>query len=223
MLVVAVGTGCRQESGAPQHGATQRADALTPLTKAQLADALPEDGELNGFTTKTQASILLEAQDVVSVDEAACRPIADMMSVRPRHPRKAMVWATLKPDEAPPEASPGSVVLSSHAVEDAVAWMAELKEALTDCAEFTAVSQRGWTFRFIVQSLPATKAGDDSATYVLTNTAVGAQGGNTMTVVRTGAVFATYLMNEVAGKPNPIPAEAAQQQHRKLQAALKQS
>ncbi|MFM9499890.1 hypothetical protein ACKI1Q_40705 [Streptomyces galilaeus] len=176
-----------------------------PLTEEQLTKALPDDGELAGFTTVPQSLALLEAEDVVTTDKPPCRPIADMMSVRPKHQRRAMVWATMKPNEAPPEAPPGSVTLTSHAVKDAEAWMAELKEALADCDQFTARSQRGWTHRFSVRPLSTAKAGDDSVTYLLT-------------VVRTGGTFATYLVNQDTDVPVPVPASIANQQHKELRA-----
>ncbi|MEV0501705.1 hypothetical protein AB0I84_29480 [Streptomyces spectabilis] len=185
-----------------------------------MSKALPEGEELPGFLAAPQDVALLEAEDVVTSDKAACRPIADMMSVRPRHPRKAMVWATMKPRDAPAGmTASSSLTLSSHELKVAQAWMAELKQALADCSEFTAVSQRGWTHRFSLQPLAPIKAGDDSVSYVLTNALAPDGKGNIMTIVRTGGAFATYLMAPGAGKPVPMSVAVANQQHRKLQAA----
>ncbi|WP_406858741.1 hypothetical protein ABZO31_00070 [Streptomyces sp. HUAS MG47] len=190
-----------------------------PLTEEQLTKALPDGNELVGFTTVPQSLALLEAEDVVTTDKPACRPIADMMSVRPKHVRRAMVWATIKPDNAPPEATPGSLTLTSHAVEEAEAWMAEIRKALAGCSQFTATSERGWTHRFSVRPLPSAKVGDDSVTYLLTNPLAPEAGGNAVTVVRTGGSFATYLMSSDKGQPPPVPASIAKHQHRKLQTA----
>ncbi|MFI8308969.1 hypothetical protein ACIF80_37400 [Streptomyces sp. NPDC085927] len=188
------------------------------MTEADLTEALPDGGELPGFVAVPQDLALLEAEDVVTADTAACRPIADMMSVHPRHPRNAMVWATMKPQGAPADATPGSLTLTSHEDKAARAWMAELKQALSNCTEFTATSKRGWTHRFSVRPLPQVKAGDDSVNYVLTNALAPDGKGNVMTVVRTGGAFATYLMDQDAGKP--VPVAVANQQHKKLQGAV---
>lgn len=100
---------------------------------------------------------------------AACRPVADMMSVRPLHPREAMVWATMKPEGTPTGATPGSLTLTSHEEEVTRAWTAELKQAMTDCTAFTVVSRRGWTHRFGLRPLAPTRAGDGSVSYALTS------------------------------------------------------
>ncbi|MFD3945524.1 hypothetical protein [Streptomyces sp. NPDC058579] len=193
-----------------------------PLTEEQLTKALPDVSELAGFTTMPQSLPLLEAEDVVTTDKLACRPIADMMSVRPKHQRRAMVWATVKPDSAPPEATPGSLTLTSHTLKDAEAWMAEIKNALVSCSQFKATSQAGWIHRFNVRPLSTAKAGDDTVTYLLTNILAPNGKGNVMTVVRTGGTLATYLMNEDADLPVPVPASIANQQHKELQAAATQ-
>ncbi|MBZ9644307.1 hypothetical protein [Streptomyces sp. PSKA30] len=189
-----------------------------PLTEAELTDALPVGADFPGFIAEPQTMPLLEAEDVVTVDKPACRPIADMMSVRPKHPRQAMVWATIKANDAPSQETPGSVTLTSHTGQEAEAWMDELKEALTSCTTFTATSERGWTHRFTIRPLLPVTAGDDSVTYLLTNALAPDGKGNFMTVVRTGGTFATYLMNQYTGKPGPIAASIADQQHTKLQA-----
>ncbi|MEU7579781.1 hypothetical protein AB0B50_19500 [Streptomyces sp. NPDC041068] len=184
-----------------------------PLKAAALRDALPDSEGLPGFTAKPQSEPLLEKQDVVTVDEPACRPIVDVMSVRPRHAREAMVWATLDGKGSSVE---GSLTLSSHTPDDAEAWMRELKEARAKCTEFRATSKRGWSYGFTVDPLPPVSAGDDSIAYVLTNAEAPDGKGNSVTVVRTGGTFATYLL---AGEPGPVAAEAAEKQHEALRRA----
>lgn len=219
LSTVVATTACSPAAGPTDGKPEPPAPAQAPLTKAQLTGALPAGAEVPGFTVKPQDLALLEAEDVVTADKAACSPISDMMSVRPRHQRQAMVWATMKPDGASPRATPGSLTLSSHAVEDAEAWMAELRTALAGCTEFTATSRRGWTYRFSVRPLSTEEVGDGSVAYLLTNTLAPDGKGNVMTIVRTAGTFATYLMNSDAEKPAPAPAAVATQQHNKLQAA----
>ncbi|WP_225799929.1 hypothetical protein [Streptomyces sp. NK15101] len=91
-----------------------------------------------------------------------------MTSVRPPHPREAMVWATVEPEGAPTGATPGSPTPTSHEEEAARAGRAEPKRAMTDRTAFTVVSRRGWTHRFSLRPLAPTRAGDGSVSYVLT-------------------------------------------------------
>ncbi|MFE0135214.1 hypothetical protein ACFWY6_27120 [Streptomyces sp. NPDC059037] len=78
-----------------------------PLSAATLRDALPAADDFPGLTAKAQSVPVLEKQDVVTTDRAACRPIADMMNVRPKHRREAMVWSTLDGKGMPDGGEPG--------------------------------------------------------------------------------------------------------------------
>ncbi|GAA2433533.1 hypothetical protein [Streptomyces macrosporus] len=190
-----------------------------PLTAEELAAALPEGDDFPGFTAKPQDTPLLEDRDVVTADVSACQPIADMMSARPEHARRALVWATLKVHGAPADAPPGSVSLAGHTVGDARATMDDLREALSGCDGFTASSRRGWTYRFTVERLSPVQAGDESVAYLLTNTLAPEGKGNVMTVVRTGGVLATYLVVQDPDRPRPVPASIAATQHERLRDA----
>ncbi|MCX4821255.1 hypothetical protein OG883_15320 [Streptomyces sp. NBC_01142] len=215
----AAATAACSSAATPVTAESQRAPGQKPLTAAELTDALPVDADFPGFTAEPQSMSLLEAEEVVTVDNAACRPIADMMSVHPKRPREAMAWATLKANDAPLRAAPGSVTLTSHADDDAQVWMRELEDALAKCNRFTASSERGWTHRFQVKPLPSVTVGDDSVAYILTSVLAPGGKGNVITVVRTGGTFATYLMNQDADRPSAIPASIAGRQHKKLQLA----
>ncbi len=186
------------------------------LTESQLSNALPVGSDLPSFTVEPQSALLLEAQDIVTTGQLACRPIADMMSVRPRRPRQAMAWATIRSDDA--SATSGSVILTSHRGEEASAWMAELKVAVTGCTNFVATSERGWTHRFTVRKIPPMDAGGDAVSDLITNVLSPDGKGNVMTIVRTGATFATYLLDEQDDGPIPIPDSIATRQHKKIQA-----
>ncbi|WP_344632825.1 sensor domain-containing protein [Streptomyces glaucosporus] len=207
---VAAGAACGPADDAGQGG---------PPTAAELAAALPEGDDLPGFTARPQDMPLLEKEDVVTADDPACRPVSDMMSVRPEHPRRAMVWATLTADGAPADAPPGSLVLTSHTAGDARAWLDDLRKALSECEGFTATSRRGWTYRFTVKPLPPPDAGDESVAYVLTNTSDIGGKGNVMTVVRTGSVLASYLLSRDTEWSGAVPASVAGPQHERLRDA----
>ncbi|MGW1073913.1 hypothetical protein [Streptomyces sp. NPDC002537] len=186
-----------------------------------MTDALPDGSDFPGFTAVRQKDPLLEAKDVVKTGTAACRPIADIMSVRPEHPRTAMVWATLQAEDAPPEADVSSVTLSSYADGGAKAWLGELRDALKKCDGFTASSELGWTNKFTVSPLHGVKAGDESVAYVLTNTSVRGAKGNVLTVVRTGSSLATYLVPRGDDEAAPMAEDVVGKQDKKLRAAAK--
>ncbi|MGI3225461.1 hypothetical protein OHU07_27845 [Streptomyces phaeochromogenes] len=191
-----------------------------PLTKAQLTDVLPEGADLPGFSAERQSLRLLEAKDVVTTGQAACRPLADMMSVSPRLPRRAMVWATIEADGAPASAPPGTLTLTSHGGDTAAQWMTGLKRAVADCTRFTATSKRGWTYEFTVASVPLERMGDDRVGYRITNVLDPSGGGNVMSVVRTGTTLATYLLPPSKnGKPRPVPESVAIAQEKRIRAA----
>ncbi|MFI1486408.1 hypothetical protein [Streptomyces sp. NPDC020747] len=196
------------------------ADGQGPLTKAQLTGVLPESADLPGFSAERQSLPLLEAKDVVTTGQAVCRPIADMMSVRPRLPRRAMVWATIEADGSPASAPPGTLTLTSHDGDTAAQWMAGLKRAVADCTRFTATSKRGWTYDFTVASVPLERMGDDVVGYRITNVLDPSGGGNVMSVVRTGTTLATYLLPPSKnGKPRPVPESVAIAQEKRIRAA----
>ncbi|MFJ2058192.1 hypothetical protein ACIOMM_19885 [Streptomyces sp. NPDC087908] len=204
--------------GGPTAGSHSSRSPRHTLTESDLTTVLSA-GDVPGFAVSPQKLPLLEAADVVTTNIAACRPIADMMSVRPLHPRKTMVWATMKPEGTPADVATGSLILSSHEEQAARTWMAELKRATTECTRFTAVSRVGWTHRFSVRPVPVAKAGDESVSYLLTNALAPEGKGNVMTVVRTGGVLATYLASQGSGEPTSMSTDVANQLHERVRAA----
>ncbi|RLV08652.1 hypothetical protein CTZ27_07705 [Streptomyces griseocarneus] len=193
-----------------------------PLTAAQLTTALPEGSDFPGFVAQRQKDPMLDTKDVVTTGDAACRPIADMMSVRPKHARTAMAWATLQADGALPEADVSSVALSSYADGGAKEWLGELKDAVEKCSSFDASSEIGWKSKFTVKRLDPAKGGDESVAYVLNNS--GARGGaksSVLTVVRTGSSLATFLVPLGDDDPGAMAEDVVGKQAKKLKSAAK--
>lgn len=216
-------TACGPVDG-PTAGGRSSVSLRQPLTESHLTKVLSV-GDAPGFAVTPRTMPLLEAADVVTTDIAACRPIADMTSVRPPHPRKAMVWTLTKPEGVPADVPSGSLTLTSHEEEAARTWMAELKRATTDCTRctrctrFTVVSRVGWSRRFSVRPVSTAEAGDESVSYLLVNALAPGGRGNIMTVVRTGGVFATYLANQGSGEPTPMSTDVADQLHDRVRNA----
>ncbi|MGW1773969.1 hypothetical protein [Streptomyces sp. NPDC002104] len=182
------------------------------LTSAELADALLA-GKHSGFTVIPVREPLLEEVDVVTASDPACQPVADLMSVEPRHRPTGTVWAALRDKKGNTD---GSIVLSSFAAGEAKDWMSELNAALPACTSYSASSRRGWSDDPVtLAALPSAGVGDESVSYSVTATdASGKQ--QIMTVVRTGGSLAAYLTTSDGQR---VPASLMERQHEQLEAA----
>ncbi|TFV34005.1 hypothetical protein E4K10_43395 [Streptomyces sp. T1317-0309] len=106
-----------------------------PLTRKELAKALLRDSDVPGLSADVGPGLpLFDQDDVVTASPPTCQPLADMMSVRPRHPRTALVWEVLDGVRGAGGKTSGSVTLSSHRTAEAQEWMADLAKALPPAA-----------------------------------------------------------------------------------------
>ncbi len=135
-----------------------------------------------------------------------------MKSAKPKHTPTGSAWAALQAGDGP---AGGSIVLTSYAKGEAKTQMSELKAALTTCKDFSVSSQRGWSERSTLVSLPSVEAGDESVSYSDTSREDPSKY-QTMTVVRTGGSLAVYLTPADGNRP---PASLMERQHEKLEAA----
>ncbi|MFJ4846885.1 MULTISPECIES: hypothetical protein [unclassified Streptomyces] len=212
VATVGVSAAC---GGSPKAGA---AVDEKPLTKAELTKALLRNADVPGLAVDIGPGLpLFDPDDIVTATPAACQPIADTMSVRPRHARRAQVWETLDMPGTGGTAS-GSVALSSHAEDEARAWIADLKTALPKCGHFSATSAAGWTYGFDVRQVPAPAEGDDAVSYLITNTIAPDGKGNVESVVRTGGTLSEFLLPQGNGEPASVPEALARKQHERLRA-----
>ncbi|MGW7440835.1 hypothetical protein [Streptomyces sp. NPDC054849] len=150
--------------------------------------------------------------DVVTAADPACQTLADLKSAKPKRPPTGTAWAVLQAGDGP---AGGSIVLTSYARDEAKAQMRELKAALTACKDFSATSQRGWSERSMLVSLPSDEAGDESVSFSATSDEAPGKG-QTMTIVRTGGSLAVYLIPSDGKQP---PTSLMERQHEKLEAA----
>ncbi|MEU6344583.1 hypothetical protein ABZ883_26960 [Streptomyces sp. NPDC046977] len=202
--------------GSPKAGA---AVDEKPLTKAELTKALLRNADVPGLTVDIGPGLpLFDPDDIVTASPTACQPIADTMSVRPRHARRAQVWESLDGVRGAAGTTSGGVVLSSHAEDDARAVVADLKKALPKCGHFSATSAAGWTYGFDIQQVPAPAVGDDAVSYLTTNTIAPDGKGNVESVVRTGSTLSAFLLPQGNGEPASVPEALARKQHERLRA-----
>jgi hypothetical protein len=188
-----------------------------PLTKEELAKALLRDSDVPGLTADAGTGLpLFDQDDVVAASPAECQPIADMMSVRPRHARKALAWEVLDGVRSAGGKRSGSVALSSHTKAEAKAWVADLEAALPECGDFRATSAAGWDYRFTVKEVAPVEAGDEAVSYLITNSSAPDGKGNVESVVRTGGTLSVFLLPQGEGDPVAVPEAVAREQHERL-------
>jgi hypothetical protein len=128
-------------------------------------------------------------------DKAACQPVADQWSTRPKHPRQIYAGA-LVTDTADKDKNAKAIsllVVSSYKSGEARAEVDELAAALKTCHGYKT-TRNGTTTTFAVKTVPATggSIGDQRVTYTVTDTARGAAGTVLVTVVRSGDTTAAY-------------------------------
>ncbi|MFF7211823.1 hypothetical protein ACFZAU_15030 [Streptomyces sp. NPDC008238] len=157
-------------AGCDDQAAVATSADLKPLTEEELSKALLRDSDVPGLTADVGPGLpLFDQDDVVTASPRECQPLADLMSVRPRHARKALVWEVLDGVRDGAGETSGSLALSSHTPAEALAWVADLKGALPGCARFQAMSAAGWDHGFSVKELAPVKAGDEAVAYLITN------------------------------------------------------
>ncbi|MFF3563217.1 hypothetical protein ACFYXS_24535 [Streptomyces sp. NPDC002574] len=208
---VAVSAGCGSRPGAA------KAVDDRPLSKGELTKALLRDSDVPGLSADIGPGMpLFDPDDVVTASPARCQPLADMMSVRPRHARKALVWEALDGVRGAGGKTAGSVALSSHTEAEARAWLADLKEAVPRCGSFRAASASGWEYGFTVKGVAPVGVGDEAVSYLITNASAPDGKGNVESVVRTGGTLSQFLLPQGEGDPVAVPEAVARRQHERL-------
>ncbi|MEU4093236.1 hypothetical protein [Streptomyces sp. NPDC026673] len=203
--------GCDGQSAVP------KPTDLAPLSKEELSKALLRDSDVPGLTADAGRGMpLFDQDDVVTASPRECQPLADMMSVRPRHTRKALVWEVVDGVRDAAGETSGSLALSSHTAAEAQAWMADLKAALPGCTHFQATSDAGWDYRFSVKELTPVTAGDEAVSYLITNLSAPEGKGNVQSVIRTGGTLSSFLLAQGTGEPRSVPEALARKQHERL-------
>ncbi|MFJ8554843.1 hypothetical protein [Streptomyces sp. NPDC093676] len=217
IVPVLVAAAVVMSAGCDDHSRAAEPRDDKPLTRKELAKALLRDSDVPGLSADVGPGLpLFDQDDVVTASPPTCQPLADMMSVRPRHPRTALVWEVLDGVRGAGGKTSGSVALSSHTTAEAQAWMADLAKALPHCGTFEATSAAGWDYTFTVQALAPVKAGDQSVSYLITNSTAPGGKGNVESVIRTGGTLSTFLLQQGEDRPAAVPEAIAREQHERL-------
>lgn len=214
-------------SGAPVSPSVSPSASPSPddpgktLTKAQLEKALVTSADLPGYVMNKGNVELMDPAENQKADKAECQPIADQLNTKPSHVRKAYAGTTIAKRGIPVSGSSvqfTSELLSSYEPGEADMVIQELKTALTTCVQFKTKAPSGKTTSFLVKPEGEPSVGDAAVSYTLEDVADKAAGVATITVVRTGAVTATYLSIKAAGH-GEMPAGLAAKQNEKLKKA----
>jgi hypothetical protein len=234
VALLALASGCTDSSvGADGKAARARendrdsttapaADSQHAFTQAQLKAALITSADVPGHvvTGSAGAAGALGPDEALTADRPACRPLSDPVSSRPALPRTAHVTATVTTRQALGGGGElDLLLLSAHRPGDAGKVVSAIAGALKECAAFGMTDGAGHTRQFAVRPAKAPAAGDDAIAYVMTDTGDTTSGTATVTVVRTGAVTATYVTVKLSGDPGGPSVAVARAQHDKLAAA----
>lgn len=155
-------------------------------------------------------------------DKAACQPVADQWSSRPKHLRQVYAGAMLT-DTAAKDKNAKTIsleVVASYKPGEATAVLDDLTTALKTCHSYKT-TRGGATTTFEVKTVAPTGAplGDQQVTYTVTDTARGAAGTVLVTVVRSGDTTAAYETVRADHKTATLRAAIPLKQAAKLHAA----
>lgn len=209
------------KGGKSTASATAKGGSQVPLTKAQLTSALIQTADVPGYTVQVSQTDDSADTSTLTADKPDCQPLADITSSKPTIPRKAFVGAAFAKTVA--SGNPdviNQMLLASHAPGDAQKVIASVKSALGTCKSFTTTDNTGKKTPFSITKSPDVSLGDQSAAYVMADTADKATGAARVTVVQTGDTITAYLSVKSAGGAADLPVDIARKQNDKLKAVL---
>jgi hypothetical protein len=217
-LTAACGGGGGGGSATTPQGAV--ASGAVPARK--LTQALLTDSDLPDVTVKPAGSSAQMLGGPQKTEPAACQPIADLWSTRPKHPRQVYAGGMVTDTASGQKASKtiSLLVIASYKPGEAKAVVDELAAAVRACRNYTVV-RNGRTSIFSVLPVPAgpTPPGDQQVGYTIADTSRGAAGIVLVTVVRTGDTTAAYETVRQDHGPATLRAAIPVKQAAKLRAA----
>lgn len=229
LLVAACSSNSSDHKG--KSGATPSASSVlsgkAPLTKAQLTSALVTETDVPGWVIQvSQTDDATDSPDgsddaTLVADKPDCQPLADITSSKPTIHRMAFVGAAFaKTTTAATPEEVNQMLVASHAPGDAQKVMDSVKESLKTCTGFTGVDNSGTRTPFTIGKGPSVSVGDESVSYVMTDTADKDTGAALVTVVKTGDTITAYLSVKSKGGTGTFPVDVARKQSDKLKAVL---
>jgi hypothetical protein len=156
-----------------------------------------------------------------TADKAACQPVADQWSSRPKHPRQVYTGGMLTDTDAKDKSAKAISleVIASYKPGEAASVLDDLTAALKTCHSYKT-TRNGATSTFAVKTVPPTGGalGDQQLTYTVTDIARGAAGTVLVTVVRSGDTTAAYETVRADHKAATLRAAIPLKQAAKLRA-----
>ena len=184
------GGGSDATAKTPQGVVASGAVSTGRLTEALLTSKDVPGVQVLPAGTKTQ---LLGGRQ--TADVAACQPVADQWSSRPKYLRQVYAGAMLT-DTAAADKNAKAIsleVVASYKPGQAASVLDDLATALKTCHGYRT-TRNGTTTTFAVKAVPASgpALSDQQASYTITDTGQGAASAVLVTVVRTGDTTAAY-------------------------------
>ncbi|MFI6104504.1 hypothetical protein [Streptomyces sp. NPDC051310] len=210
----ATGTPSPRPSAPSAPPATQGPGDPTPRTGAGLEQAILTTADVPGYTVGPMDPPPARGE---TPDEAACRPITELLGGRPEPAARTAAYRQIT--GANPQSRPAvSMFLTSHGGQGAATVLNRLRTAMTACGDgFTTTGPTGPSAYRGVRELPPVKTGDDSLAFQLTASFEGDPVPLVFHVVRSGGTVATFYTANFEGPATPVmPAALVTAQAAKL-------
>ncbi|MFJ5608854.1 hypothetical protein ACIQCJ_05645 [Streptomyces sp. NPDC093221] len=194
------------------------------VSTAKLTSALLTSSDVPHVQVLPAGSKTQLLGPATTVDNAACQPVADQWSSRPKHTRQVYTGAMVT-DTADKDKNAKAIsleVIASYAPGTAETVLDELTTALKTCRGFKATRDGGvtsYTVRPVAPPAGRPALGDQEVAYTIADTARGAAGVVLVTVVRSGGATAAYETVRADHKTATLRAAIALKQAEKLRAA----
>lgn len=224
-------------TGSGKAKATEAAKPNTPAVKALTAAELEKAALVQG-DVKEHKVVKAGPQDTltadkVTVDKAACKPIAYTMSGVPVGDPAANVRRRVTSEPKKPQGKPSPedfaaafdvtitlASLSSYDGKGAEEAVNSLRTAVTDCASGFTMTVSGTVQKVLKMTEAKVSGGDEAIAWSVLTEADGATSVLKLAVVRKGATLATFPATKVAamgtGKDYPLPLAVMDAQVAKL-------
>lgn len=197
-------TASEKSTQSPEEKSAAEAKRLGALD-GKAIEEVAITGRIAGFDAKKVEAADVEAGRGMEADKKVCQPLASLIGGFTHIPAVSVAHRSLQPGEAT-NATVGSMWLASHAQDNAIKVMKELRTAVAECPE--GFKTLGLTYGK-VEGLPAPKLGDEAVGYRITGDIGKQKVPMTYTVVRSGGVIAAFygvnmLDTEKAAIPEPV-------------------
>ncbi|WP_141747772.1 hypothetical protein [Streptomyces nanshensis] len=210
--------GSESGDGGAEKGGSGDGDAVPPLDRKQLNEALLKSGDVKGYRAQRNSEDALPEQNTIESDDARCSPITDVVDSQPEQKRSAYTSGVLMKGSLSTGGAVQQVLLSAYEDDGASRWLGRLKKALRSCGSFTGKISAGEKTRLRIKAGGPVGVGDDSVRFTMEDTR-GQDSPTVFTVVRTGANTAAFMSVSLSGEPQGVADALVEKQDEKLKEA----